>query len=803
MAQIHNNFQEESDIKRIIKLLLKNYKLFIISVFCTGLIAFLINRYSNPLYNISSSLLIKEDVNQQSPSDANNFINSNLFGISKNLQNELWVMKSYPVIEKTVRNLDLTITYFSKGRIQSVDAYKSVPFKVTYLPDHPQPLNIDFLIEFKSGNKFELKADSKIADFYNYATGEVTHHKRKWEFKRTGTLGELVETPDLAFMVEPLDSTIVTSKLAGSSYKFEFTTVESLRDKIKGSLNFKVVDKMATVIEINLSSESEKKGVDIVNELMYVYSDQSLEQKNHIASITIDYIEKQLSEISDSLNQTEDNLQSFRSSNQLLNITDQASGISVQYRDLQNQLAELVSRKRYYDYVSDLLKNDSFSNMMLPAAMGISDQLLNNLMSELIAAQAQRSNLIENNQERNPLVQRLGIQIENLKKTISENILAVGKTTSISIEEMSKRVKKIESEISRLPITQRKLGNIERKYRLNDAIYNYLMEKHAEAKITKASNLPNDIIIEPALVRGQISPNHNLNYLISLFLGLVLPFGFLIVRNLVNNKIENQDDIERITEKPVLGKILHNRYKIRNVMHEFPKSTIAESFRALRTNLDFYLRGGPSKVIMVTSCLEHEGKSFVAANLAMSYAQLGKMTILLDFDLRKPSNFFSDTDELQEGLSSYMINKTNLEDIILKSPNEKLHYIPSGILPPNPVELIALEKTEILINALKKDYEIIILDTTPLAQVTDGYLLINLSEIKILVSRSNFSLKNVLSVVINDLNQKNVNNVCIVLNDNRIFRDQYGYGYGYYEDNKKSKRKKEKIKTPEISLKKT
>ncbi len=246
-----------------------------------------------------------------------------------------------------------------------------------------------------------------------------------------------------------------------------------------------------------------------------------------LPTVTIDYIEKQLNEISDSLSRTEDNLQKFRSSNQLLNITEQANGISAQYMDLQNQLAELVTRKRYYDYVADyLLKNDNFSNMIVPASLGIQDPLLNNLMSELIAAQAQRSNLIENNQEKNPLVQKLGIQIENVKKTISDNIAAVGKTTSISIDEMNKRIKKDEAEISRLPVTQRLLGNIERKYRLNDAIYNYLLEKRAEAKITKASNLPDDIIIEPAKMAGMspISPNKRMNYLIAFFLGLGLAF---------------------------------------------------------------------------------------------------------------------------------------------------------------------------------------------------------------------------------------------------------------------------------------
>jgi capsular exopolysaccharide synthesis family protein len=525
---------------------------------------------------------------------------------------------------------------------------------------------------------------------------------------------------------------------------------------------------------------------------MRVSSIQNLDRKNHLAIMTIDYIEKQLNDISDSLNQSEDNLQKFRSSNQLLNVTEQANGISTQYINLQNQLAELVSRKKYYDYVSGYLsRNDNFSSMIVPSSIGIQDQLLNSLMSELIAAQAQQSNLIKNNQEKNPLVQKLGIQIEDIKKTISENISAAGRTTGISIDEMNKRIKKTENEISRLPATQRQLGNIERKYRLNDAIYNYMLEKRAEAKITKASNLPDDIIIEPAKMVGfgPVSPNKKLNYMIALFLGLAVPFGYLMIMYALNNKVETQDDIERLTVVPVLGKILHNKYKTANVMFEFPKSNIAESYRALRTNLDFYVRGGQKKVIMVTSSMEGEGKSFIALNIAMSYAQLGRKTILLDFDMRKPKIYFNEQAEAKEGLSSYLINSANLEDIIIKSPHENLDYILSGVLPPNPTELMALDITEKLIAQLKNDYDCIVMDTTPLAQVTDAYLLINYAEVKVMVARYNYTIKKVFSLVMKDLSQKKVDHVCIVLNDNRFNRDQYGYGYGY---NKTEKRKREK-----------
>jgi capsular exopolysaccharide synthesis family protein len=686
--------------------------------------------------------------------------------------------------------MDLSVTYYGKGKLNYYDAYQNVPFKISYLPDHSQPLNIKFTISFLNDKYFQLSAESKMASFFNVKTDEITHQKWNWSFKRNGILGELIKTDDLAFIVELTDTAkkVINKNL---TYGFDFKTANLLSNSIRSRINFALADRLATVIKITLKSESYDKGKDILNELMNVYSEQNLAQKNHLATITIEYIEKQLSEITDSLNQTENTLQSFRSSNQLLDISNQATNISAQYMDLQNQLAELVSRKRYFDYVSDLLKKDNFSNIMLPASMGISDPLMNNLMSGLVTAQAQRSNLIENNQERNPLVQKLGIQIENLKKTISENIASVSKTNGISIDEMKIRIRKVEAQISHLPETQRRLGNIERKYRLNDAIYNYLMEKHAEAKITQASNLPDDIIIEPAKMEGigPISPNKQVNYLIAFFLGLAVPFSYLMIRSVLNNKVETQDDIERLTDVPVLGKILHSKYKTNNVMFEFPKSNIAESYRALRTNLDFYVRGGQKKVIMVTSSMEGEGKSFIALNIAMSYAQLGRRTILLDFDMRKRMIFFDEKAESKDGLSSYLIDHSNLQDIIIKSHHANLDYIISGVMPPNPTELMALDKTEKLITQLKYNYDCIVMDTTPLAQVTDAYLLINFAEVKVMVARYNHTIKKVFSNVMKDLKQKNIDHVCIVLNDNRLNRDQYGYGYGY---NKAENRRREK-----------
>lgn len=787
MAQSNNiNMQEDNDLKKVAELLLRNYKLFIFSMFIAISVAFLLNRYLVPVSKIAASVLIKEKNDQSGSAGVNDFLNSSLFGKNENFQNELWVFQSLPVFKNTVKNINLSVSYYQKKDFQVIDVYNEAPFRILFSPLHVQPLGIRFFITFYKGGNFKIKAESKKANFYNYNTEEYVYQKDNWSFEANGKPGILIETQDLAFIVK-LDSVKRINDEEASSYSFEFADQNALSEYYKSHFKFDVVDKKATVIEISMESESVSKGIDLINGVMDEYSRQNLERKNHIAGITIDYIDQQLGEISDSLSMTESNLQRFRSANQLLNVAEQSTGISAQYVDLQNKRAELITRKRYYDYVADyLVKNDDYSGMMVPSSIGIQDQILTSLITELIAAQAQRSNLIENKQEKNPLVNKLSIKIDNIRKTIADNISAVRQTTDISIDEMNKRVSKIEAQITNLPKTEQQLGGFERKYKLNDAIYNYLLEKRAEAKITKASNLPDDIIIEPArqVGGGPIFPNPNKNYLIALFLGMGLPFGFLIIRKALNTKIETQENIERMTNLPVLGKIIHNHKKTNNVVFEYPKSPIAESYRVLRTNLDFSMKGGSHKVILVTSCITGEGKSFNAINIAMSYAQLGRRTILLDFDLRKQTSYFNRQEETTLGLSSYLIKKASLKDIISKSPDNKLDYIPSGPIPPNPAELLAQDETKNMISELKNQYDYIIIDTPPLAQVTDGFLIMERSDLKVIVVRYNYSKKKVLSMVLKDLKHKNIENLCIVLNDNRIKSDQYGYGYGY---NKKGK----------------
>ncbi len=786
-SRLNISNKDDSDLVRALNIFSHNYKLLTICVILALAAAYFINRLTNPVFNITASLLIKEDRNSKlgGGGEAEQYINKDLFNSNQGFQNELAVLKSSPVVEQTVKNLDLTINYYQKDGLRILDAYKRVPFRVLLLKDHVQPVNVRFMIAINDENNYTLKAEAKKAVFTNLYTEEYSYVKQDWSFEEYGNFGKLVETPDLAFIIER-DTTKNVFVKDDFIYSFIFSSVSRMTGYLKGHFSFVVGNRDATVVDISLRSRSNLKGLDIMNELMDVYSTQNVNRKNHIANATIEYIERQLGEISDSLSQTEDNLQYFRSSRQLLDVQNQESNMSEQYMNLQNQMAELVTRKRYYDYLAGYLsKNVDYSDIIVPTSMGVQDELLNNLVSELLAAQNQRNSLIRNRQEKNPLVQRLEIQIENAKKTIHENITAVQKTTDIAIDEMNKRINRIKGEISRIPRTQRQLGGIERKYRLNDAIYNYLLEKRAEAKISQASNQPDNIIIEPATYAGIISPNTRKNYIFAFALGLMLPYGFLFLLSMMNDKIDYQERTGNLTNVPVLGKIPHNRRKSNNIIFEYPSSGFTEAYRALRTNIEYTFKEKPHKVILVSSSLEGEGKSFTALNIAMIYALLGRYTILVDFDMRKTTRFFTEKELSQVGLSTYFAHKANLGDIIHPSPNSKLDYISSGPLSSNPEEMLASLEIQELINHLKERYDCIVFDTSPLAQVSDAYMLMDYADIKIIVARYNYTLKKVFRFVMEDLREKKVDNLFVVLNDNRIDRDQYGYGYGYGKQKRK------------------
>jgi capsular exopolysaccharide synthesis family protein len=543
-------------------------------------------------------------------------------------------------------------------------------------------------------------------------------------------------------------------------------------------------------VAIFLTGTHPKMITDFLNTLTRVYLEKNLEKKNKIAFNTVKFIDSRISDIADSLKFAENKLQFYRSSNQVMNLSFQGEQLLEKIGSMENERALILMKKQYYDYIKGYFdKNRDVTDLMAPSAMEVQDEVLANLINELLSLNNQRMNYLQNN-PKNLFLKDLEIQINNVKKTILENISYNNDRIEISLDDIDSRMAKLNSQISRLPKTEREVLGIERQTKLNDAIYTFLLQKRAEAQIARASNAPDYEIIDVAYYfkAGVISPKRKLNYIIAAFLGLFLPFLFIIVRDFFNNKIVDIKDIEHITNVPIIGQVLHNSSKVKAIITEYPKSPLADSFRSIRTNINFFAQGRDKMVILITSSMSGEGKSFCSINIASVYALLGKKTLLLGFDLRRPALFKEFNLKNEKGITSYLIKNAEIKDIIQRTQIENLDLISAGTIPPNPVELIDSDRNKQFFDELKKLYDYIIIDSSPIGAVTDSFLLFNYADINIFTIRHNFSLKDAVTANLKSITLKKISNVAIVVNDVKMSKNSYGYAYqsNYYENSDKS-----------------
>ena len=541
------------------------------------------------------------------------------------------------------------------------------------------------------------------------------------------------------------------------------------------------IEKDASILKISLEGSNPIKINDFLNRFTELYLKSGLDEKNQITSNTIEFINEQLSSISDSLSDVESNLETFKQKNPKIELSQKEYGTFYQVEKLEQEKAILELNNKYYKSLQQyLLDNNDIENIVAPSTMGINDPLLNNLLAELTGLYSKLDIVSVNSKKEHPLVQSIQQQIISTKKKLTENIENIILSSQISLNDINSRVKDIEYVIDDLPQNERILLNIQRKFNLNENIYNYLLEKRAEASITKASNVSDHKVIDtPRLISNDpVKPNILLIYAFSLILGLVFPTFIISIYFLLNNKILDKKDIDQITSAPIIGQIMHNESGHNLVNANSPKSGIAESFRSIRTNIQYLAPDKKEKVICITSSIGGEGKTFIAMNLASIFSVTGGKTILIGADMRKPK-IFNDFDiQNNVGLSSFLSNQCTTEEIIKKTEFENLDIILSGPIPPNPSELLNLDKMKELIDDLKKTYQHIIIDTPPIGLVTDGLIVMAHSDVNIYIVRQNFTTKEMVSNF-NNLIENNDLEMNLIINDISKDSSSYGYGYGY------------------------
>lgn len=784
--QQNNNEEQIVDIKQLIFIFLNHWYLFVIGVVVALAIGFVINRYKPNVYQTSGTVLIKD---AYSGYDATSIMTSGSFSGYQNVDNETAILKSYTLTDRAVRKMNIEVTYMEKGHIASKELYHASPFTVEFDRTVPQAVGLTYDIVNLSEEKIVIHAIAEGLNKYDFILSQmvVSSPDMKVDVTTDCKPGEMVDNGYNRFRIVLNDN----YKPEDNNRNLSFW-LNSYASLVRQNSSFTVAptSKQSSVIAVTASGYNSKKIVDFTNTLMNEYVSRGLEKKNLVSENTIEFIDNELEGIQETLSSAESELKDFREKNDVMNLDLQANQVYTNLRALEKERAEMLVNVKIYKRLQDYIRvqiNDP-ENLAAPSTMGISDPLLNQLAHDLVALAQTKATKLLTQTEQHPEIIKLNEQIVTTKRALLENINNLVDNAQMGLNEIDRRIAVLEGESRRLPDKQQQLINYQRNFKFSEDTYKYLMQRRAEAQILKASNTPDNEILDIARMERtrKISPRTSMNYLIALIIGLMVPALFLFLKNYFNVSISDRKDVERLTRYPIVGQVAQTSDTNPLVVINSPKSPIAESFRSIRTNIEFLTQGKSKSTILVTGDMQSIGKTFNSINIASIYAFYGKKTVLLGFDMRKPKLFQEFGLNNNVGISSFLSNKESFENVVQTAtqvPN--LDIITSGPIPPNPAELIASEKCNEFFDLLKEKYDYIIIDTPPLGLVTDAFLLMRFADVKLFIVRQGVTNKNIFGSIIKDLEDRGID-ASIVINGIQTNKGYYGkrygsyrYGYGY------------------------
>ena len=774
--------EEKIDIKGIFLSYTNYWYFFLLSVLFFIFLGFLINRYTVPEYSVSSTLLIRDDSNTQL--GAENILEGlELFSGKKNLKNEIVILKSYSVTEQIVEELSLGISYFKKGFIISNELFKNSPFIVSVDSTKLQITGTKYEIDFINEESFKLRL--KANDKYAYNIINQKFDKSNpvdIKFEKEYNFGDTISLPLFTFSINKTTFFDIDQiRRENKKFSFKLHPKRQYAQKLIKEININPINKETSILKLSIKGSNPKKNIEILDKLTDIYIRSGLNEKNIMAVNTINFIDNQLSIIEDSLSFIENQLEKFRLENPNLEIVDKEFGTYFQKQKLDNSLSEQSVNIKYYKSLLNYLKDDSNINSIVsPTSMGISNPELNSLINQLLLLYSNKGELEITTTDKNPSYQAVLAQIEHTKQTIIENIKNLISSAAIYENDLKNRINQFNSKINKLPEAEKKYIILKRKYQYNEQTAIYLQQKRYEASLAKAGTESDHKVIDAARLDSQrpIKPKKTLTYFLMLIIAFFVPISIISIKRFFSDTINTKSDIKNNSPVPIIGLVGHSDKSTSLVVPNSTKSIVTESFRSLRTNIQYIAADKTKKIICVTSSIGGEGKTFVTMNLASIFALSNHKTVLIGGDLRKPKIHNSFKVDKNQGLSNYLINKANLEDIINKTNIKTLDIIASGPIPPNPAELLDSPKMNELLTILNEKYDYVIIDTPPIGLVTDGVILMQYADANLYIVRHNYSKIKSLSVVNNIFKNKNISNLNIVIND-YTQNEGYGYGYGY------------------------
>ncbi len=784
----HNDAQGEAfNIKEFLLEVLSYKYFYIASFFICILLAFLANRFSPTVFEVNTVIGPVEDRRSSMLGSNDLFSGLGALAESRNLENDINSLNSFSLVATTIKNLNLEVGYFTgKSNLfqKPSQVYLGNSYTVNIDKSHIQPINARFKIDILDEETYRLSASEEDVSYYNYIDNAIVSTKNTFKIDTICRFNETISAYNYKFSVTLNKDYYNPAREKENESFFEFYHTDYLTRSYLKRLRVEPVSVRSSLIEVFFSGENKRLTIDFLNKYIQSYLDENLAKKNKIAFNTIDFIDSQISEISDSLSISESKLRDYRSTHQVTDLSYQGQQALEQMRQIENERSTLQVQERYYNYILDYMeKNQDMAGLAPPSAANVVDPIMNSLVLELLALNAERSTILSNNAEKNLFLGQIENKIRLQKQAIIENVKNNLNTLNLTQNELDYRESKLSGEISRLPRTELNMVSMQRQFNLTDQIYTFLLEKKAEAAIAMASNYPDYEILEPArdVTASIIAPRTRLNWMIAFFMALMIPTIYIILRNFFNEKITSVRDVERIIGQPVMNLIYTNYYKSESVVKDYPGSSIAESFRNLRSSLFLRFRSEPHQVLMITSSQPQDGKSFVSSNLAASIASVGHKTVLIDADLRRPTLHDKLKIVNSVGLSNYMVKNVTSKEILRKTEVDNLWFIPAGPILPNSSELIEAGVLDELIEELKQQFDYVIIDSTPAGLVADATLMIKYASFILLVCRNEYTRKDVFTDVLNLFLTNSIENFDIVFNDLNLKKSRYGRYDNYYK----------------------
>ena len=772
--------EENIDVKELLFKYLIHWPWFVGAVVACLIAAWVYLYTSTPVYNISATVLIKDDKKGGSAGMLSGLESLGLDGMvssSQNIDNEIEVLRSKTIVKEVVEDLGLYISYTDEDEFPSRNMYKTSPVQVSLTPQEADLLEEPMIVEMTLQPQGSMDVTVKIDD------DEYQKHFEKLPAvfpTDKGTLAFFLTPDSISSSKRILEETTASEKTTRNITATINKPLAVAKAYCK-NMTIEPTSKTTSVAVISLKNSNVQRGKDFINKLLEMYNINTNNDKNEVAQKTAEFINERISIISKELGSTEKDLESFKRGAGITDLTSDAQIALTGSAEYEKKRVENQTQINLLQDLQKYMQNEGYE--VLPSNIGLQDLNLAAAINRYNEVLVERKRLLRTSTENNPTIINLDTSISAMKENVQVSLDRVLRGLFITKADLDREANRYSRRISEAPGQEREFVSIARQQEIKAGLYLMLLQKREENAITLAATANNAKIIDDAIADdAPVSPKRKMIYLIALVLGVGIPVGVIYLLELTKFKIEGRADVEKLTSAPIVGDIpLTDEKQGAIAVFENQNNLMSETFRNIRTNLQFMLEND-KKVILVTSTVSGEGKSFISANLAISLSLLGKKVVIVGLDIRKPGlNKVFNIPRKEVGITQYLANpEKNLMDLVqLSDVSKNLYILPGGTVPPNPTELLARDGLDKAIETLKKNFDYVILDTAPVGMVTDTLLIGRVADLSVYVCRADYTRKNEYTLINELIDGNKLPNLCTVINGLDLKKRKYGYYYGY------------------------